>query len=156
MRTLSVFFYCFISQGGFPYWRSGGFCIEESIEFHLHHHKKWDGNCKCGFYQYLTKGFHGSNFCDTGYRWSQNLIFLFVKWKCAKNVDQYCLQKLPFFGEESYDAWEREGAGGREARVQLKESSCWGGRGILRPRNSCEDGKTLDSAVRMGKHKIQL
>ena len=57
------FFYCFISQGGFPYWRSGGFCIEESIEFHLHHHKKWDGKCKCGFYQYLTTGFHGSDFC---------------------------------------------------------------------------------------------
>ena len=65
------------------------------------------------FYQYLTKGFHGSNFCDTGYRWSQNLTFIFVKCKGANNLDQYCLQELPIFGEQSYDAWERERGGWR-------------------------------------------
>ena len=46
----------------------------------------------------------------------------------GKKRDQHCLQKFVSFGEQSYDAWEREGAGGREARVQLEESSCRGGR----------------------------
>ena len=46
----------------------------------------------------------------------------------GKKRDQHCLQKFVSFGEQWYDAWEREGAGGREARVQLEESSCRGGR----------------------------
>ena len=62
--------------------------------------------------------------------------------------NQYCLQKLPFFGEQSCDAWEREGgwrSGG--SGVQLEESS-WtlnreGTGGQRRgDRDSCENGKT--------------
>ena len=53
--------------------------------------------------------------------------------KVQKNANLCCFQKLPFFGEQSYDAWrekERErGAGGREARVQSEESCSRGGRG---------------------------
>ena len=66
-----------------------------------------------------------------------------------KNANQCCFQKLPFFGEQSYDAWrekERErGAGGREARVQLEESSCWGGTGT--------GGDTGTAVVKMQKDK---
>ena len=57
-------------------------------------------------------------------------------------------QFLPIFGEESYDALERERARGREARVQSEESCSRGGRGTERGRekHSCV-------LVRMRKHK---
>ena len=58
-------------------------------------------------------------------------------------------QFLPIFGEESYDALEREGAGGREARVQSEESCSRGGRGTEQ-----RQGETHSCVlVRMRKHK---
>ena len=75
---------------------------------------------------------------------------------------------MPIFGEESYDALEREGARGREARVQSEESCSRGGRGTEAGRNTqlCfgEDEETQagrDRArhscvlVRMKKHKVK-
>ena len=58
-------------------------------------------------------------------------------------------QFLPIFGEESYDALEREGARGREARVQSEESCSRGGRGTT------QRGREAHSCVlvRMRKHK---
>ena len=58
-------------------------------------------------------------------------------------------QFLPIFGEGSYDALEREGARGREARVQSEESCSRGGRGITQ-----RQGETHSCVlVRMRKHK---
>ena len=77
---------------------------------------------------------------------------------------------MPIFGEESYDALERERAGGREARVQSEESCGRGGRGrhteAGRNTQLCfgEDEETQagrDRArhscvlVRMKKHKVK-
>ena len=78
-------------------------------------------------------------------------------------------QFLPIFGEESYDALEREGARGREARVQSEESCSRGGRGTEQRQGETqlcfgEDEETQtgrDPArhgcvlVRMKKHKVK-
>ena len=76
---------------------------------------------------------------------------------------------LPIFGEGSYDALEREGARGREARVQSEESCSRGGRGTEQRQGETqlcfgEDEETQagrDRArhgcvlVRMKKHKVK-
>ena len=62
-------------------------------------------------------------------------------------MDQYCLQKLPFFGEQSYDAWEREGGwrSGGSGSVEGKQL-LWEGRHKAGPGES-------GTAVKMQKHK---
>ena len=69
----------------------------------------------------------GNYFCLIAFLSTRKLLIL-KKERKGKKSDQHCLQKFVSFGEQWYDAWEREGAGGREARVQLEESSCRGGR----------------------------
>ena len=69
----------------------------------------------------------GNYFCLIAFLSTRKLLIL-KKERKGKKRDQHCLQKFVSFGEQWYDACERGGAGGREARVQLEESSCRGGR----------------------------